>query len=325
MVREMDKNGSTTSIQCPICGTKQIQLRFIAKDWRFFTVGQEFQIIQCKACNVAFTWPRFSREEQDSHYPQDFYTKRGLKYRIYNLVQDVIFEHRAKVAEELLNRKDIEILDVGCGRGAFLSYVSRRGWHTCGVEPSSASFDYIDDRESASDAQILNIHKGFLEDAQFPDKSFDVVTLWHVIEHSDAPLQLLQESRRILKKDGLLMIALPNFDSLEARIFGKYWLHLDVPRHLFHFSVMSIQQLIKQAGFHIEEQRSSILEFPLSVWHSTVRVLWIKLGWEYRSPTFMKNLVMLIAFLPAMLVTFLLCGYSLFFPGEVIELYCREI
>jgi predicted SAM-dependent methyltransferase len=95
------------------------------------------------------------------------------------------------------------------------------------------------------------VKAGTWDDADFPDRSFDVVTFWHVFEHLSSPHQALQKVSRVLKPDGLLVIAVPDIAGLQARLFKRNWFHLDVPRHLFHFSLDTLSALLQQHGFAI--------------------------------------------------------------------------
>jgi 2-polyprenyl-3-methyl-5-hydroxy-6-metoxy-1,4-benzoquinol methylase len=316
-------------MRCPICREeRELEMCLATKDWRFGTTDQTFQVVRWRSCQVAFTWPRCSRKEQSAYYPQDYYQKEtmlgSIGVPLMRLLQGVMAEQRARSAEKLLGleRRAITILDIGCGRGDFLKRMSRRGWHTYGVEPSPTLSDPA--VEDPSHGSAPTIDRGFIEDVSLPDSFFHVITLWHVIEHVDDPVWLLEQAHRALKDDGLLMIAVPNFRSLEARCFGKYWLGLDTPRHLFHFSAESIRQLVERAGFRVEVQRSSVLDTPLSSWYSAIYALRAWLGLKTHVASLGGTLVTIVTLPLVVLPTVLTRMYSLFFPGELIELYCRK-
>ena len=144
-----------------------------------------------------------------------------------------------------------ELLDVGCGSGQFLSTMKSLGWGVMGVE--------IDENATAIAQKEygLKIYNGNLEEAQFPNNSFDVVTLNHVIEHVYDPIKILIECRRILKPLGKLILTTPNLESLGHTIFRKDWRGLEIPRHLMVFSHNSIEQCTQKAGFKTIELRGS--------------------------------------------------------------------
>ncbi len=161
-----------------------------------------------------------------------------------------------------------KLLDVGCGNGNFLSIMQKLGWEVWGVEP---------DPQAAKIAQELlrdTIIIGTLEPAGFPDNSFDVITAVHVLEHLHQPLGFLQESLRVLKPGGRLIIITPNTNSLGHRLFGKFWKALEVPRHLFLFTPALLGACLEKAGFRIESL------------HTTARLAW---GVWYQSSLIRRN------------------------------------
>jgi SAM-dependent methyltransferase len=134
------------------------------------------------------------------------------------------------------------LLDVGCGNGDFLASLRERGWEVFGTDFSNAACEF-------ARAKGISVHQGPLASAGFSDKLFDVVTLWHVLEHLPDPTAELIEIRRILRDDGLLIIQVPNSKSITLKLTGIHWLPLDLPRHLQHFTPLTLNQLLKQTGF----------------------------------------------------------------------------
>jgi len=154
----------------------------------------------------------------------------------------------AKRCRTITKRKEPgRILDVGCGAGHFLNGMKLRGWQTFGIEVSEGAAAYARERFG------LEVHVGELEEAEFPAACFDVITLWHVLEHLHDPLATLMEINRLLKDDGLLVFAIPNWESVDARLFGEFWVGLDVPRHLYVFARPALESLLFEAGFKIVE------------------------------------------------------------------------
>ena len=135
------------------------------------------------------------------------------------------------------------LLDVGCGKGAFIARMRLHGWDAEGLEVDADAVKH------ARQINSLNIHLGTLESIQFQDKSFDVITLNHVIEHVHDPISLIRECLRILKVGGKLVLATPNIESFAHQIFGRNWSHLDSPRHLMLFTMKALSECVARAGF----------------------------------------------------------------------------
>ena len=144
-----------------------------------------------------------------------------------------------------------KLLDVGCGRGDFLAKMRDLGWEVVGLEPDERSAELAHKRFN------LDVRKGTIEQAHFPDDTFDAITVNHVIEHLPDPIGSLQECKRILKKDGRLIIFTPNIESLGSRRFGKAWWHLDPPRHFYIFSPLSLKSCVEKTGFNVLALRTS--------------------------------------------------------------------
>jgi SAM-dependent methyltransferase len=141
------------------------------------------------------------------------------------------------------------VLDIGCGCGLFLFNMVASGWRTAGLEPSEQAVAFATQRLG-----LGQIWRGDTASAGFSREQFDLVTMWHVLEHVADPLDTLRRLRPWLRADGLLAVCVPNIQSLQARVFGRFWFHLDVPRHLLHYSPVTLQVLLRKAGFDIIER-----------------------------------------------------------------------
>lgn len=146
------------------------------------------------------------------------------------------------------------LLDIGCGGGQFLVFLRENGWQVAGIEVNEEMATY--GRESLN----LNIKTGDLQEAGFSENTFDVITLFHVLEHIQDPIVTLRECYRILKPGGLLVIAVPNFNSWQSRWTRKHWFHLDVPHHLHHFSAKTLQNFLEENSFRVGEVEHFSLE-----------------------------------------------------------------
>jgi 2-polyprenyl-3-methyl-5-hydroxy-6-metoxy-1,4-benzoquinol methylase len=152
-------------------------------------------------------------------------------------------------------KKSGRILDVGCGKARMLEMLKGKGWHVQGTEIG------VRPVHEGKNSQGIDIHYGSLEEGQFSNGTFDVVTLWHVLEHLPNPRTTLREIRRILKADGLLILSVPNYGSLQAKLAGPHWFHLDVPRHLFHFKPENLVDLLEQEGFQVGKMNRFSFEY----------------------------------------------------------------
>jgi 2-polyprenyl-3-methyl-5-hydroxy-6-metoxy-1,4-benzoquinol methylase len=164
--------------------------------------------------------------------------KRVFSKLIYNLF-------KGKVVHPPFQQHG-KILDIGCGSGLFVKEMEEFGWDSYGVEIDKSAVEYA--RKTG-----LKVFCGELTDAHYPEQFFDVVAIRHVIEHVHSPKEVMNEIYRIMKNEGTLILVTPNIDSYEAKIFGRYWTALEVPRHLFFFSLKTIKRLFETTSFEIEK------------------------------------------------------------------------
>jgi len=249
-------------INCNLCGQNDTKLLFKSKDRRVNIKGKTiFSVVQCKNCGLVYVNPQPTYQELKPFYGENYFRfshqckrRRKIYYflkRVKNNFFDKIFYsqnpkfYKWKV---LNNSKNGKFLDIGCATGLqdikFMQDFPN--WEFYGVEPDAVAF------QEASKIKGFNIKKGFLEDANYSDNFFDIILMNQVLEHVPDPKKTLLECSRILKNDGKLIVAVPNYGSLSLKIFGKYWYHLDIPRHLFHFTPQTIGALLKEVNLKID-------------------------------------------------------------------------
>ena len=226
---------------CPLCDAKEAQLLHTS-DLQS-PAGEPYRVVACVECGMRYTHPMPTAAELDRYYGDDYYVQnkpRLLSADLFRLLfqRSVLWKHR----RALLGRRPGRILDHGCGNGDFLADLSSRGWRAYGVEYSEAAC-------KIARAKGATVHQGDLSGARFPAGSFDVVTLWHVLEHLPYPRAEIAEIGRLLRDDGLLIIEVPNSDSVTFRICGLHWYPLDVPVHLQHFTAETLRRMLKTCGF----------------------------------------------------------------------------
>ncbi|WP_111598729.1 class I SAM-dependent methyltransferase [Chitinophaga skermanii] len=242
--------------KCPVCNSDKIHPQLSAED---YTVSHEvFDIWHCDACTARFTQnvpvsSEIGRYYQSQEYISHSETKEGLVNRLYHSVRKITMRSKQNWVKSAANLKTGSLLDVGCGTGAFIHYMQQIGWTVTGLEP--------DERARENAAKLYNLQP--LPPStlyELPAQSFDVITMWHVLEHVHDLHQYLDQLKRLVKPGGAILIAVPNYTSLDAKHYGKYWAAYDVPRHLYHFSPKSMQILLEQHGIQIKRKHPMVFD-----------------------------------------------------------------
>ena len=236
---------------CPACGQPSISFWKQVKD---YSVSQEnFEVWECADCQLRFTQqvpgpaaiaPYYKSENYISHTN----TNKGLVNRLYHLVRNYTLQEKCRLVKATTGLATGEILDVGAGTGYFLAAMKKAGWKITGIEPDALA------RQQAAQSQgiqLLTAESLF----QLPEAHFDVITLWHVLEHVHDLHAYLDQLMRLLKPGGHLMIAVPNYTSADATYYAENWAAYDVPRHLYHFAPGSMIRLLQQHGFRFLSTR----------------------------------------------------------------------
>lgn len=233
--------------KCPWCDSEKTQMHLWVKD--YFLTGEAFEIHECLKCGLLFTEPRPDSNHIGKYYQSEKYyshkeNKSGFIPKIYESVKKVNLKHKRKLASK--GMKVGTMLEIGCGAGDFLHEMEQKGWNCTGIEPSKEAKAIAKNRVKAN---ILNP-----EDlATLKDESFDLITMWHVLEHVDNLKDEVRHLQRLLKKGGRLVLALPNFKSTDAEYYREYWAAYDVPRHLNHFCRESINNIFKTTKLQLKK------------------------------------------------------------------------
>ncbi|MGI8586543.1 MAG: class I SAM-dependent methyltransferase [Chloroflexia bacterium] len=214
---------------------------FSARD---YISGGIFVLERCSLCGLVLTTPQPPPDEIGKYYPRGYYGQ-GKRYSLpLERLLDWLYAFRTRLIEIANGLEPGRVLDIGCGRGLLLHHLRKRGWEVAGTELSEDSASY------ARDVLHIDVQTANITDLRLPSESFDAVILWHVLEHITDPEALLQEVARILYPGGTLLVAVPNFGSVEARLAKSRWFHLDVPRHLNHFTPQTLRRMLDEAGLH---------------------------------------------------------------------------
>lgn len=235
----------TETVACDLCGCTKSDRVLVGRDLWLKKPG-EFQVVKCAGCGLCYLNPRPTREELAAFYPATYYSFRADEAKCE-------MNWRRRLSQRIKDRRDLaglprgepgmKALDVGCGSGGFLATLQAYGWEAYGVEPF--------DGGRVAKERGLKVHHGTVEEAGYPEGNFQFIRLRHVLEHAPNPKQLMRSLAPILARDGLLQIILPNHGGLNARLFGKYWESLDLPRHLYHFRVRDVLRLAELSGLEV--------------------------------------------------------------------------
>lgn len=236
---------------CPVCGSPDIKNVLSVKD---YTVSNKtFVIAECNSCSLRFTQdvpdaasiaPYYKSENYISHTN----TSKGLINRLYQSVRKRTLKQKRRLIERASGIKKGRLLDVGSGTGAFANEMQQAGWQVTGLEPDADA--------RAVGKQSYNIDLADIgQFYQLQESSYDVITMWHVLEHVHDLQGYIAKLKLLLTENGKLFIAVPNYTSKDAAAYKEQWAAYDVPRHLYHFSPRSMQVLMEKHGLRILQHK----------------------------------------------------------------------
>jgi SAM-dependent methyltransferase len=226
-----------------------------------FPPHERFRVVRCPECGLAWVSPRPGPDEVGRYYPETYSWKpeSGDESAVYRLERWYRFHNLRFETRQLVRATDLAagdaVLDVGCGSGDRLLVMKEAGLVPAGIEITAAA-DYARERLG------LDVRRGTLESARFEDGRFRAVTLYNVLEHVHDPRSVLAEARRVLAAGGWLAVQAPNARSGQARLFGRRWAALDVPRDLWYYTPPLLGRLLEGAGFRVER-----VVHRTSFWH----------------------------------------------------------
>jgi 2-polyprenyl-3-methyl-5-hydroxy-6-metoxy-1,4-benzoquinol methylase len=242
--------------ECSFCKGNTRKQVFSAFD--FDDSVEPFNILQCATCGVAETSPKPDEVSLNDYYSSPYYGSGAKKFS--GLVEFLTIAGNKSRAKKILKvlssvRNRVEkprVLDIGCGRATLLGQLNQLGCKCIGTE--------LEKHPQEEDLPDIKIYRSSVEDIKFTDASFDVVIIWHVLEHLYQPSKTLDEVARITREGGIAAIAVPNFSSLQSRLFKANWFHLDLPRHLYHFNLDNLSNALIKRGYVIHSTSTCSLE-----------------------------------------------------------------
>jgi SAM-dependent methyltransferase len=215
---------------------------------RDYLTGDVFDVVRCGQCGLGMTCPAPAEADLARYYPARY---RGNRHAGTKSVRSRL---RARALERAAGLASGHLLDLGAGDAGFALLMQEKGWQVAATELDVATVEAL--RERGIDARLSS------EAARSPwAEPFDAITCWHVLEHVNDPPALLKQSHALLKPGGVLQVTVPSLSSWQARLGGRNWFHLDLPRHLFHFTPGALTRLLERNGFEIVRRGSFAFEY----------------------------------------------------------------
>ena len=219
--------------------------------------GNKFEIHFCNICQIGKT--KINKDfDFTPYYPENYYGSDGKKFNFFVEAIVLFFRYlRSSFCEKLLNKKNVDLLDIGCGRGLFLQLMKKKGWSVYGTESSSVSASAA--KKNLGEEAVL-VSKN-LDEFKNINTKFDIITLWHVLEHLQEPKKIIDLLEKKLSPGGYVVIETPNFHSFQHFINRNNWIHLDCPRHITHFTKNGLIGFFDSKKFKIIKSSTLSFEF----------------------------------------------------------------
>ena len=267
---------------CPVCDSQNNRKVFHTFD--YLVTGKNFDIIECNKCTLRFTFPLSNPQKIGKYYQSEDYISHtdignSMINILYKFVQRFTMRLRARIVENYSGLTSGSILDIGCGTGLFLVEMQINRWNISGVEISESAQRFA---QEITDTKIYNQDE-FMQSLP----QYDVITLWHTLEHLYDLKKYMYKISASLKNKGIVIVAVPNYMSLDADYYQHDWAAYDVPRHCYHFSKMAMNKLFNECGFTLVDIKhmpfdpfyvSLLSEFKVRKKRNIFKALWI--GWR---------------------------------------------
>ena len=310
---------------CPLCQGKEIKILFTGKP-----PFPKFNLVQCERCGLTRTARLPQEEFFDKHHLDHYYGRDVHKFlpvfqKIRNRMMRLRVKHYASLLPETTQKP--KVLDIGCAEGRLLSALIDYGYECWGIEhPAYPAGRFLNPGR-------IKYLIGDLQSFHFNEGMFDLIFLWHTLEHMEDLQPIMDRVSHLLSPEGAVIIAVPNFSSTEAKVFRQSWFHLDLPWHRFHFNDRSLDYLVKKHQFKIVDKSTFCLEQgPFGLIQSVLNTAGCKRNHVYEAlkgnraysralPLFIQFVIGFILFLPALLVSIVT---SLCKKGPVVKLILQK-
>lgn len=233
---------------CPLCQADEAENYLRAPDRFALAEGEAYTLQRCRRCGMIYLNPRPFEADSGRYYQHAEYlpfasvaSPRSLMEKLYAALRRVNLQWKKRLITRFRDRGTM--LDAGCGTGELLAFMRARGWQVRGLERDAAAAEW-----GRTHLQ-LPIQTGSIDAIADTPETYDVITMWHVLEHVYDPAAALRTLARLLKKEGVLIVAVPNIAGVDAKFYQQHWIALDVPRHVNHFSLSSLARCAAQQGF----------------------------------------------------------------------------
>ena len=219
--------------------------------------GEEFELIENQEYGFLETTPQPTLDKLPGYYQSEDYishtdSKRNAFEKVYHLVRSISLKKKLKLINSFSSEAK-QLLDVGCGTGDFLQTAQQNGWLVSGIEPNEEARGIANSKTNKSVFDTEQLQK-------FESKQFDVITLWHVLEHLPNLEDHIKTFKTLLKDNGTLLIAVPNYKSFDAKHYKEFWAAFDVPRHLWHFNQVSISNLVSKQNMSVVKTKPLLFD-----------------------------------------------------------------
>lgn len=234
--------------------------------------GEVFQLLYDEDFDMLVTSPQPSEDELPEYYKSQDYishtdTQRNLFEKVYHVIRRISLKKKLKLINSFSSEEKM-LLDIGCGTGDFLQIAQQNNWTAFGIEPNEKARTLANQKTNNSVSHIEEL-------SNFKSQSFEVITLWHVLEHLPRLEEHISILKSLLKPRGTLIIAVPNYKSYDAKYYKEFWAAYDVPRHFWHFSQTSISKLFEKENMYVE----SILPMKFDSFYVSLLSEKHKSGW----------------------------------------------